>query len=320
MLSFLRQRWFLVALLAMLASGMLWSGALRPVVDVVPRSAIVALVMFLMALPLETAAMWRAVRRPGPVWLAVLLNAGLAPPLGWLAGHALPTELAIGIVVTATVPCTLVAATVWTRRAGGNDAVAILVTMITNSACFLVVPGWLKLLIGANVSLDYASLVWKLVLLVVLPITAAQLLRQWRPLGDWAMQKKTWLSDLAQLGILAIVLDGAVGCGEQIHNATNGSVLALGPVSIMIVAVVTVHLTLLFAGLVLARLLGMEHADRAAVAIAGSQKTLMVGIYVALEFGPLAILPMIAYHASQLLLDTIIADWLRGRRMAPTIS
>jgi sodium/bile acid cotransporter 7 len=81
----------------------------------------------------------------------------------------------------------------------------------------------------------------------------------------------------------------------------------------MIAAVVVVHLTLLFIGLGSARLLGMGHADSAAVAIAGSQKTLMVGIYVALEFGPLAILPMIAYHSAQLLLDTIIADRLQGQ-------
>jgi solute carrier family 10 (sodium/bile acid cotransporter), member 7 len=311
MLSIFRQRWFLVALLVVLASGMGWPAALRPVVEWIPRSSIVALVMFLMALPLETAAMWQAFRRPGPAWLGALLNAGLAPPLGWLAAHALPPELAVGMVVTATVPCTLVAATVWTRRAGGNDAVAILVTMITNLACFVVAPAWLRLLVGAEVSIDYASLVWKLMLLVVAPIAAAQLLRQWRPLGDWALRRKAWSSELAQLGILAIVLEGAVGCGEQLHSAANGAALTVSAVSIMILAVAAVHLALLFTGLNVARRLGMSHADSAAVAIAGSQKTLMVGLYIALEFGPLAILPMIAYHASQLLLDTLVADWLR---------
>jgi sodium/bile acid cotransporter 7 len=313
MLRHLKQRWFLFALLAMLAGGMLWPGQLRPVVDFIPRIALVALVMFLMALPLETASMWAAVRRPGPAWLAAALNSGLAPPLGWLAGMMLPEELAIGIVVTTTVPCTLVAATVWTRRAGGNDAVAILVTMITNLACFLVIPGWLKLLVGADVSVDYAGLVWMLMLLVVVPIGVAQVVRHWRPLGDWAMHKKSLLGELAQLGILAIVLEGAVGCGEQIRGATNGAALAVGPITIMIVAVVVIHLVLLFTGLTAARMLGMSHADSAAVAIAGSQKTFMVGLYVALVFGPLAILPMIAYHSAQLLVDTVIADWLRGR-------
>ena len=48
--------------------------------------------------------------------------------------------------------------------------------------------------------------------------------------------------------------------------------------------------------------------DSIAVAFAGSQKTLMVGAYVALAVGPLAILPMVAYHAVQLFVDTLIAD------------
>jgi hypothetical protein len=39
----------------------------------------------------------------------------------------------------------------------------------------------------------------------------------------------------------------------------------------------------------------------------------MVGLFIALKFGPAAILPMVAYHAAQLLLDTVIADWLREK-------
>ena len=50
------------------------------------------------------------------------------------------------MIVAATAPCTLASAAVWTRRAGGNDAVAILVTFITNATCFLVTPFWLILM------------------------------------------------------------------------------------------------------------------------------------------------------------------------------
>ncbi len=46
----------------------------------------------------------------------------------------------------------------------------------------------------------------------------------------------------------------------------------------------------------------------------GSQKTLTVAIYLALAVSPLAILPMVAYHAAQLVIDTLIAD--RWRRSA----
>ena len=112
------------------------------------------------------------------------MNAGVCPPLGWLASRMLPPELAIGVIVATAVPCTLATAAVWTRRAGGNDAVAFLVTMITNLGCFVVVPGWLWLLSGVHAEVDYRAIVVGLILLVVVPIVLAQLLRQWRPLGS----------------------------------------------------------------------------------------------------------------------------------------
>jgi len=40
----------------------------------------------------------------------------------------------------------------------------------------------------------------------------------------------------------------------------------------------------------------------------------MIALYIATTyFSGLAMLPMITYHISQLLLDTLIADWLRER-------
>jgi hypothetical protein len=30
-----------------------------------------------------------------------------------------------------------------------------------------------------------------------------------------------------------------------------------------------------------------------------------------MAIGPLAIIPMVAYHAAQLVIDTLVADWLR---------
>ena len=136
----------LVALVALLVAGMGWPRAMRPLVGWMNGDWVVAFVTFIMALPLETSAIWGTVRRPGAAWLGAFMNAAVCPPLGWLASRVLPPELAIGVIVATTVPCTLATAAVWTRRAGGNDAVAFLVTMITNLACFLVVPGWLWLL------------------------------------------------------------------------------------------------------------------------------------------------------------------------------
>ena len=159
MRAFLHQRWFLFALIGVLLAGMMWPAAMRPFVGWLPGEVLVAAVTFIMALPLETGALWHAVRRPGPAWLAAGLNSGVAPVLGWLASRPLPQELAVGVIVATAVPCTLATAAVWTRRAGGNDAVAFLVTMITNLACFLVVPGWLWLLGGISADIHYGDIV-----------------------------------------------------------------------------------------------------------------------------------------------------------------
>jgi sodium/bile acid cotransporter 7 len=213
---------------------------------------------------------------------------------------------------------------VWTRRAGGNDAVAFLVTIITNLSCFLVVPAWLWLLVGAEsrdkiaqADISYTQIVIGLVLLVVLPIVAAQALRQSKAVGTWASRHKHQLSHLAQCGVLLIVFVGAVDCGMQLESVNGDAVVSPANLGMMILAVAAVHVTLLTLGYRVAHGLKFSHADAIAVAFSGSQKTLMVGAYLAFAIGPLAILPMVAYHAAQLLIDTLIADWFRRGASGP---
>lgn len=318
MLAHLRHRWFLIALVSLLAAGMGWPVAMRPVIGWMNGDWVVAIVTFIMALPLETSALWGAVRRPGAAWLGAVMNSGVCPPLGWLASLVLPPELAVGVIVATAVPCTLATAAVWTRRAGGNDAVAFLVTMITNLACFLVVPFWLWLLSGVHAQVNFQAIVVGLIVLIVVPIILAQLLRQWRPLGDWSTRHKKGLSFLAQIGVLTMVLIGAVTSGESLEAMEDNSILSLTNVALLVAGVTAVHVATLALGLRASRVFGFTRPDSIAVAFAGSQKTLMVGAYVALAVGPLAILPMVAYHAVQLFIDTILADrWAdRGEELA----
>lgn len=308
MLAKIRDRWFLIALVVLLAAGLGWPRAVEPIVSWINDDWLVAIVTFIMALPLETSAIWGTIRRPGAAWLGAFMNAAVCPPLGWLASHVLPPELAIGVIVAATVPCTLATAAVWTRRAGGNDAVAFLVTMITNLACFLVVPAWLWLLSGVRAKVDYTSIVVGLILLIVLPIIVAQVLRQWRPLGTWATRHKKRLSLVAQFGVLTMVLLGAAKCGVTLESVEHSAIFTAKNVTLLVIAVTVVHCTALWLGLRASHALGISWPDSIAVAFAGSQKTLMVGAYLAMAVGPLAILPMVAYHAVQLFVDTILAD------------
>ena len=322
MQQFFRRRWFLLALGAILAVGLFSPGPLEGLADGLSRNAIVATVLLLMALPLEISAMWQAMRRPGPALLAVAINFGLLPPMAWGAALLLPPDLAVGLIIMGAIPCTIASVSVWTRRAGGNDAVSIMVTMITNLACFIVTPALLKLMTKTQVSLDFGSLVGRLALIVVLPIVVAQLLRVYRPLATRATEHKVFLGSLSQCGILSMVFIGAVRSGLILDDPSGEAIGAAGW-TLMLACVIGVHVAMLWIGHVLARLFGMARPERIAVGFGGSQKTLMVGLYIGAEHYPtmpLAVLSMVAYHVCQLLIDTLIADRLRGQGEAPVSS
>lgn len=319
-MKFLTRQWFLLALAAVLIVGLSASSRLELVAGATTlRNGIVSLVLFLTALPLETRAMGRALRKPGPALLAVTLNFGLLPLLAWAASPLLQGDLGIGLVVMAAAPCTLASAAVWTRRAGGNDAVAIMVTVITNLVCFVVTPLWLVAATGRiDVEIGLGEMIVKLGGLVVLPMVFAQILRQQPAIGRWATSGKIALGVLAQIGVLAIVLMGAIKCGLQLSQTDWQDQLSKWDFVLMVVFVLGIHGVVLAAGHGIGQAVGMERADRIAVGFAGSQKTLMVGLHVALTYyGGLTILPMVAYHVGQLLVDTLVADRLRHADTVP---
>ena len=320
MKQFLIQRWFLIALVGVLASGICFAEQFKPLIgqqlpgtSIPLRSAIVATVLFLMAFPLEASAMWQAMRRPWAPLLAVAVNFGLLPLFAWGVSYGLSADLRGGLLVAAATPCTLASASVWTRRAGGNDAVSILVTIITNLMCFIVTPLWLLAMTGESVSspeLSLAKMSLKLGVLVVLPMTTAQLLRLYKPFGVWATREKRMLSVLAQCGLLSMVMFGAIRTGLGLSDPTQAR-LSLVSLLSMLAAVCLVHTVMLWVGIYLAKLARFSREDQIAVAFAGSQKTLMVGLLMAISL-QVSILPMVAYHVCQLFIDTLIADRFRN--------
>lgn len=322
-MSFLGRHWFLVALAVLLAIGLTQGTALEGLVAQLPRNAIVAAVMFLMALPMQFRELTTALGNVRASGLALGLNVVAAPLLAWGLSYLLPPSLALGLVITAAVPCTLASAAVWTRRGGGNDAIALLVTLVTNLACFLVLPFWVGLYRGESFDLREgmgAKLAWDLFWLVVVPVIVAQGLRLWAPLAAFATTHKLPFSMSAQIGLLAMVFIGASEAGRRLDMLAPSASSGIGPVDwgLMLGSILTVHLILFAGGWWGGAALGISLPDRLAVALSGSQKTLMVGVYVALEIDGLAALPLVAYHVTQLLVDTLLVDRLRPKIMTAT--
>ena len=316
MISILQRQWFLASLFLIFILGLCFPEFFEPFANAKTlRNMIVATVLFLMALPLNTQSVGDSIRRPWPALLGSVMNMVLLPLFAWLAVQLLTGDMKTGLLVTAAVPCTLASAAVWTRRAGGDDTVSILVTAITNITCFLTVPFWLYVTTGSEMSAEdqarLAQMPLRLGLLVVLPMAIAQLLRQQKQIGDWATQDKPLLGKFAQVGILSMVLAGATFCGLKIDQ-TAGADFAGFP--LMCLLALLLHLIVLALGMRVATWFGFTRPQQIAVGIAGSQKTLMVGLDIAISyFGGLAILPMVVYHFIQLMADTVIADWLQFR-------
>ena len=316
MIQFIQRQWFLLSLLVIFVLGMCIPSVFEPFANAKTlRNVIVALVLFIMALPLNTQSVGKSIRRPWPALLASAVNVVLLPLIAWMLVQLLSGDMKTGLLVTAAVPCTLASAAVWTRKAGGDDTVSILVTAITNITCFLTVPFWLYVTTGSEMSpedqMRLAKMPIRLGFLVVLPMALAQLLRQHKTIGDWAKTNKLLLSKFSQVGILSMVLAGATFCGLKLQQTDWSD---LSGIALMCFIALVLHLVVFAIGMRLARMCGFTWPQQIAVGIAGSQKTLMVGLDIAISyFGGLAILPMVAYHFIQLMADTVIADRLSSR-------
>jgi sodium/bile acid cotransporter 7 len=312
MRRFLAQRWFLLLILlgftiaGLCPTWLHWTRRIDPQI-------VMALALFLSAVTLRSRSLYRVLTRPWPALWAAFISYGPLPAFAWLLGGFLPIEdFRIGLMITASVPCTLASAVLWTRLAGGDEAVALLSTMLTTALSWLATTAWLALTTGNDVQLNTTSMMASLAIVLVLPVGAGQLARSVAGLASAADRFKVPLSVVSRLLILLFMFRAAVDVSEQL-GADNGT---LGPRTLLLTAAVCLgtHLLALATGMGTAWLLGFERPSRIAVGFAGSQKTLPVSLYLFNEYFrgfPLAVIPMAFYHVGQLVLDTVIADYFK---------
>jgi len=329
------RRWFLLSLLAVIPGGLRLGAVmgtegvhgLATAIGPSTKSWLVAGVLLLMSLTLPAGRLGAALRRPGPVLWCVVVTYLLIPlaalPLSRLQ---LTADFSMGLMIAASVPCTMAAASVWTRRAGGNDAVSLLVTLVTNGACFLVTPLWIQFamrMTGAITeeipAMRTGALMQRLIYTALLPILAGQLARILAPIARAADRWKVPLGVVAQSCILLIILWTAIEGGPRLREGP-GAIGGVAAIAWVWACCIALHLSAMLVGLLGARWAGFATGDRVAVAFAASQKTLPIGVAVASGFAahglPFAVFPMLMYHASQLFIDTSIADRLRRQTAA----
>jgi sodium/bile acid cotransporter 7 len=285
-----------------------WAG--RP-----PLPALVALSLFLVAWGMEGRSLYRAAVRPWAALWAVAVSYGALPALAWLAGPLLPLpDLAVGLLIITSVPCTLASAVLWTRLGCGNEAVALLVVVLTTNLSWLATTLWLALTTGARVSAGPETMMRGLALVLLLPVGLGQLARAVPGVAAFVARHRTLNGNLSRLLLLTILLRAAADLSGRTSGLTAPALLTTAAVALGL------HLSALSLALGGARALRLPRPDGIAAAFAGSQKTLPVALFLFAAYYearyPLAVVAVVFYHVGQLLADTLVAEWLAGRAAA----
>jgi sodium/bile acid cotransporter 7 len=314
MLAFLAQRWLLCALVAGVSLALSVPHAFHVWTSALPPPFIIATSLFIVAWTMPHRSLADEVRRPWAALWALAISYGLVPAAGWALGVLAPLpDVRVGLMLAASVPCTLASGVLWTRLAGGNEATTLLTVVGSTLSSWFVTTFWIAVATRTHAEVPVLDMMLVLALTLVVPVVLGQGLRSSISAARFADRHKAPLSALAQVCVLAIVVKASAAVGLQIHE--GDAVLGLGTLLSSALLALGLHLLGLYAGLWSSALWGFDRPRCLAVAFAGSQKTLPISLtlfhkYFETDFA-LAIIPLLFYHVGQLLLDTLIAERMK---------
>jgi sodium/bile acid cotransporter 7 len=241
----------------------------------------------------------------------------LFPLLGisarFLASGFLPGPLWAGVILLTALPSTVQASIVFTSVAGGNVPAAMCsATASSLLGVFLtpLVAGFLLASHGLDIS---ARSVLGIVVQLLLPFVAGQLLRPW--IGAYLTRHPRALKSVDYGSILILVYAAfSHGVVDGIwHQIGAGDLFKVALVDIALLAAV---MTILTFG---SRQLGFSRADEIAIVFCGSKKSLVNGVPIAsLLFAGhvgLVVIPLMLFHQMQLMVCASLARHYAARRV-----
>jgi predicted Na+-dependent transporter len=248
------------------------------------------------------------------VLIASLLSALLLTPVitailaGWIFQGNL--DFVVGSIIIAVAPVTIAAGTVMTALALGNVPLSLFICVLCNFASLLSIPLMLKLLLGAEqgIELPIGQIMRSLSLTVLVPILTGQVLRPW--LKEAIAPYQEIFPIFSQCIILLIIFNGVSSSAGVISNVGKGLV---GLFAFMIF----LHSLFLAMNFGISKLIRLDRPSTSTFTIHTSQKTMVITYivwagYFAQAF-PLAMVPSIAYHLTQMFMSPFVANIFRKR-------
>ncbi|KDP35786.1 hypothetical protein JCGZ_10422 [Jatropha curcas] len=236
-----------------------------------------------------------------------------------------PQEFVTGLAFFCCMPTTLSSGVALTQLAGGNSALALAMTVISNLLGILIIPFSISKFIGAGVGVSVPTkpLLKSLVQMLLIPLIVGKVFRESsKGMADFVDKNRKLFSKLS-----AIFLSLA----PWIQVSRSSSLLLMVKPAVFLIAIgmgIILHLFLLgFNALVLQGLSTVSGGDQSVFAkkenasafvLVTSQKTLPVLVAVVEQLGGafgetgLLVLPCIAAHLNQIIIDSFLVNsWLR---------
>ena len=302
--EFLTKYWLAGAIVLTVVAALVFPGPGLAAPDYYVVDIGVVLVMFLGALKITPDRFKKALRRVDLLFLSGLTVFVVAPAaslgLAWILGLDQGTDRLAVLVCTAQAS-TLATAIVLTEVAGGDVALAMVITVVNNVATVFLTPLIFKVAADADVEVDHLAMVGEMALKILTPVLVAQLVR--RRLDELVSRHRRQLSVTSQLIVLVYVYVGVVAASQRLEGA--GQVLAR-----VAVLVIALHAVMLIFSALVARITTGSSETRVAFVMCSSQKTLPAAIliwksyFASIPIGPLV---AVAYHMLQLVVDSMLA-------------
>ncbi|SFK36116.1 bile acid:sodium symporter family protein [Amycolatopsis sacchari] len=229
---------------------------------------------------------------------------GLAAKL--LEPSVLSPELVAGVIFLCALPSTVNSSIAFTSIARGNVAAAICAASFSSLIGIVLTPLLVGLLLNTTGNGFSLHSVTDIVLQLLVPFVAGQLLRRW--IGGWITAHKKVLGR-ADRGVILIVVYTAFSEG-----VVAGIWHRLSWVSLVVLLVVNLVLFFVVLGVLrfLTPRLGFAREDRIAIVFCGSKKSLASGLPMATVLFPahsvgLIVLPLMLFHQAQLMICAVLA-------------
>ncbi|GAP49681.1 bile acid:sodium symporter family protein [Streptomyces azureus] len=272
-------------------------------------TAAIALLFFLYGARLSTREALDGLRH-WRLHVTVLACTFLVFPLLGLAARGLVPVILThplyqGLLFLTLVPSTVQSSIAFTSMARGNVPAAICAGSFSSLVGIIATPLLAASLLGGNGGGFSADSLLKIVLQLLVPFLAGQLLRRW--IGGFVTRHKKVLA-LVDRGSILLVVYTAFSQGMVQGIWHQVSPLRLGALLVVEAVILAVMLLLTWYG---GKALGFGREDRITLQFAGSKKSLAAGLPMAsVLFGPqasLAVLPLMLFHQMQLMVCAVIA-------------